>query len=535
VTLRVEGLFERVAGVTERGIRFILSDSKEPAAAGTFVSYAELIRRAVSGGELLRQAGVSAGTHVLISARTAPEFVVAWLALLLARAVPVPIPPSNTLGGDVFSERVEPLLAHHRHLIADAEDIATLRGRATLDTRCLNLEAFAELAPAQGALTLPAVSGSDEAFVQYTSGSTQRPKGIVITYDNLVANLNAMRAALGHPGDEHVYVSWLPLYHDMGLVGFLLKSLLHGSQLVLVPPQYFVRRPTRFLRLLEATRASYSAMPNFAMGWLMRAHQRAPEAYDLRALRWWGVGSEPISYETLQRFAATFAESGLDPAALAPCYGLAESTLAVTMKRPGQPFWSEEHAGAAFPSNGPLVDGAEVRVARGDGELAGRLFIRGPSVARHAYLDGQKVPLLDAEGFLDTKDIGFFARGELIVLGRADEMFIVNGSNHFPYDIERVVCDAAGPDVARAVCFGVRHPDRTSAHAAVELRAAPADPAGLKDTIVASVRDRTGLLLESVLLIPPRSLPVTTSGKLRRCATRDLFQRGVLRCLTESA
>ena len=535
MTLRVAGLFERVAAVSDRGIRFILSDAKDPASAGAFVSYAELIRRAVSGTELLRRAGVGEGTHVLISARTAPEFVVAWLALLLARAVPVPIPPSSTLGGDVFSERVEPLLAHHRHLIADAEDIATLRGRATLQTRCLNLEAFAELSPAEGELVLPAVSGSEEAFVQYTSGSTQRPKGIVITYDNLVANLSAMRAALGHPGDEHVYVSWLPLYHDMGLVGFLLKSLLYQSQLVLVPPQFFVRRPTRFLRLLESTRASYSAMPNFAMSWLMRAHQKAPEVYDLRAMRWWGVGSEPISEQTLRRFADTFAASGLDPAALAPCYGLAESTLAVTMKRPDQPFWAEEHAGAAYPANGPLVDGAELRVVAQDGERAGRLLIRGPSVARHAYLDGQKVPLLDAEGYLDTKDVGFFSRGELIVLGRADEMFIVNGSNHFPYDVERVVCEAAGPDVARAVCFGVRHPDRTSAHAAVELRTPPANPAALKDAILGRVRERTGLMLESVLLIPTRSLPVTTSGKLRRCATRDLFQRGALRCLTESA
>lgn len=524
--MTLDDLWSRLEAQTTRGIRFV---GLQPGAADDFRSYAALFERARAATARLASEGVGHGERVLISARTGPEFVVSWLGLMLRGAVPVPVPPSEVFaGGDVLAERVRPLLPFHRFFVADSSDVAMIRAQPEAEAlRVLALEDVAREAAGRGETPEPPRPEA-AAFVQYTSGSTSRPRGIVISYRNLLANVNAIARALPGDSDAISFASWLPLYHDMGLVGKLLHAIVRGVNLTLTPPQHFARRPLRFLQLIEEHRATHVAMPNFALEWLLRAHASKPLAVDLSSLSWWGVGSEPVSCETLRRFCMHFAPYGLRAGVLGPCYGLAEATLAVSLSHAARPYCETVHEGRCWPSAGPLVDGVEVRIDGAPG-APGRLHIRGETVAQHAYVDGDKVPLVDAQGWYDTKDVALHVNDQLVILGRSDEMFLLNGQNHFPYDIERVVNSLPELETVRCVCFALAREGGSEIMLIAEQRGKPdALLPELEQRIRAAVFERVGLRIERVVFVPPSSIPVTTSGKLRRAHARELFARGEL-------
>jgi acyl-CoA synthetase (AMP-forming)/AMP-acid ligase II len=357
-----------------------------------------------------------------------------------------------------------------------------------------------------------------------------------------------MHRALGCDPRRDSFVSWLPLYHDMGLVGKLMNSLLTGTTLVLVPPAFFAWRPMRFMRLVHQHRASFCAMPNFALEWILRMFEKtldkSPELsedrqLDLGSLRWLGVGSEPVNARTLRRFTETFAPLGLRPEVVAPCYGLAEATLAVTLCGSAATWRPTTVDACQYVTNGTLVDDVELKIEPSDEAPAGagRILIRGPSISAHAYVAGRRVNTLDAEGYYDTRDLGFLLDGQLVVLGRADEMMIVNGANYFPYDIEAVARESLGLAGVRAACFAIAGP------APSDPRPDGAAPVGrprvvlliegrglqpetgdrVAHTVRGEVLSRLGLALDEVLVVPARTIPVTTSGKIRRRAARDVY------------
>lgn len=500
-------------------------------------AYSELVARSAQAAAALRRRGVGRRDLVLISAVTSLEFIVTWIALMRMGAVPVPVPPKETLAGQgAFRQRMEPLLRHHRFYVcrgSDAEDLPASPPGGIVIVRLEELEAEIGAARAPDAaqpVEWPELD--DEAFVQYTSGSTGRPKGTVITYRNLFANLRAIGVGLELDPSRDTFASWLPLYHDMGLVGKLLSAMFHAASLVLVPPQAFVKDPLGFLQLMDRCRAQICSMPNFAIEWILRAIAAGrPAEFRLDAVKWIGVGSEPIHAGTLRRFQDEMAGRGLRPTALSPCYGMAEATLAVSMSRPSAALRTTHHEGAEVPCVGSLLPGFEVRIVPMAGMAgAGRILIRGESVSRYARIGAERALRVDEGGFHDTGDIGLFAGDELVVLGRADEMFIVNGANHFPYDIEDVIRGMPELECRRAACFGLAGPEPgVRPRVVVVFEGKGGGPDGrerAEEAIQREILSRFGLRVDEVLAVKRRTVPVTTSGKIQRRRAMELYTTG---------
>ena len=374
----------------------------------------------------------------------------------------------------------------------------------------------------------------DDAFIQYTSGSTGQPKGTVISVRNLFTNVSAITEALRVRPAHDTFISWLPFYHDMGLVGMLLTCTLSTTPLVLVSPQTFATRPRRFLKLLQDVQATHCVMPNFALEWILRSLERpGQDPIRLDSIRWFGVGSEPIAPETLRRFQREMARHGLAATALSPSYGLAEATLAVSCSSPDSPFQISEHLGQEVPCVGPLVRGFDVKIEPRDGDgPAGMIEIRGDSVSRYAYVGNAKIDRLDSEGFYATGDIGFFHGDELVILGRADEMFIINGVNYFPYDIEMIVRGLPGVAKRRVACFGVREDHQSSASPSrvvvlYESQQLPRETVLKNEELIrAAVLGKAGVQVETIIAVRNGTIPVTTSGKIQRRKAKTLYVAG---------
>ena len=342
----------------------------------------------------------------------------------------------------------------------------------------------------------------DLALIQFSSGTTLQPRPVELTYANVQSNVQAMLTLLkGH----HSCVSWLPLYHDMGLIGSLLTALAAPGDLTLLKPAEFAARPGRWLQTLSETRATVSAAPNFALVQCLERDQPGPDL-DLSAWQLALLGGETISARTLERFYAKYRPYGLRWETLTPVYGLAEATLAVTFTPPGRGPLIREHDGRRLVSVGRPVPGVEVEVREG------RVHVRGASVTQ--------------EGWLDTGDLGFLHDGELYLTGRAKDLLILNGRNHEPEAVEEALSGVEGLDPSRSAAFAVPDEERGTEALVLVVESprgpAPPDLAGRARDAVAR---GTGLLAR-VSVTPWGSLPRTTSGKVRRGAARQLYLEG---------
>ncbi len=336
--------------------------------------------------------------------------------------------------------------------------------------------------------------GRELALMQFSSGTTLWPRPVMLSASNLLSNVRAILGRMPQPLDEQCCVSWLPLYHDMGLIGVLLSGLVSGQNLVLMRPEQFALRPVRWLETLARTGASISTASNFALELtVQRTRPDQIQRLDLSRLRCLAVGGETVQAATLQRFARHLAPAGFAFEALTPVYGLAEATLAVTMSAWDEP--PRVHQGHV--SVGRPVPGMDVRLE------AGRILVRGPSVMQ-GYLDEEP-----PGEWLDTGDLGYLDGGELFVTGRAKDVLILNGRNHEPEPIEA----AAG---FRAVAASVRREDQSTEVLLVLVELEGDDPAAFASQVRSSVVRDTGLVPRQVHVVAPGDLPRTTSGKLRR-------------------
>ncbi|MCR6632814.1 MAG: AMP-binding protein [Magnetospirillum sp.] len=402
----------------------------------------------------------------------------------------------------------------------------------------------------EAAQSLPAIGADDIAFLQFSSGSTRFPKGVVVRHHNLMANARAISAALRVERDD-VCVSWLPLYHDMGLVGCLLTALVAGCDLHLLPTREFIRNPLLWLRLMTETGGTISYSPAF--GYDLAARRGGGDAvrgFDLSRWRVAGLGGDMIRPDVLARFAEVFAPAGFRPDAFLGSYGLAEATLAVTLGRPGAGLAVSEldldaleHRSRLHPAGqgrrrafarcGAPIDGfqLEVRDAAGralpDGHV-GRIHVRGPSVMDGYFHEPEETArVLSSDGWLDTGDLGALEDGELLITGRAKDLIIVNGRNVWPHDLEwaaeRVEPLRAGDVVA---VTGEGEDGAEQAVLLVQCRTAdPEARARLADRVAAAAVAASGVVCR-VVLVPPHSLPRTSSGKLARAHARRLLAEG---------
>jgi len=521
----------RAAAAHPFGVTFIDLHERE-----VRLPWGEVLARAarVAGG--LAACGVVPGDRVAIVLRTEPAFLDAFFGAWLAGAVPVPLYPPVRLG------RLDEYVA------ATARMIGRSGARLVLSSGALRRvlgEAIARAAPALGDAdvaeldgpppAVPAPAEGDLALVQFSSGSTVDPKPVALTHAALTAQITALQVAVEASGRD-VMVSWLPLYHDMGLVGALLGAMSWPGPLALIAPEHFLARPALWLRAIARHRGTLSPAPSFAYAYCAERVKDA-ELLGLSLASWRFAldGAEPVSGDALRRFAARFAPHGLDPGSLVPVYGLSEATLAVTFSARGRPLEGRRvdavrlaRDGVVAPGERELVGvgtpvaGVEVEVRDEGGTLAGegrlgRIFVRGPSLLTGYLGDPEGTARALADGWLETGDLGFVADGALFLHGRAKDVVIVRGANHAPDEFEAALAGVEGLRPGCAVALG--HDDGTGEALVVlaeRTRDAGPDDAALAAAARKAVLERTGVAPREVRVLAPGTLPRTSSGKLRR-------------------
>lgn len=395
----------------------------------------------------------------------------------------------------------------------------------------------------------PAPLGEDDtALLQLTSGSTAEPKAVRITHGNLWANSQAMAVAAGLAPETDVMVSWLPLFHDMGMVGFLIVPMMLGIELVKVTPVEFLTGPLTWPELITRHGGTITAAPNFAYALLGRRLARVADGtYDLSAMRLALNGAEPIDPAAIEEFCRATARFGMPPGAVLCAYGMAEATLGVAFNPLGRGMVVDHidpddlelrqratpvdagRAGArAFPLLGPPLPGIEVTVTGDDGERLGErevglLRLRGDSISPgYLTMDGP-VATKDADGWLDTGDEGYLVGGEVVVCGRRKDVIIVGGRNIYPTDIERAAAEVEGVRAGNTAAVRLDpHGRRDRFAVVVESRQAEEPEAAerIRDEVTSRVTAQVGARPYAVHVLPPGSLPKTPSGKLRRAALR---------------
>jgi 1-acyl-sn-glycerol-3-phosphate acyltransferase len=522
------------------------------------LSYGDLAKtaRTVAAGLIARD--IMPGDRVALMLPTGVEFFVAFFGILYAGAIPVPIyPPMQRSQIEDYVRRQAGILrnAGARMLITVPEGIkvgALLRGLAeTLAAVESTASLSAQVTVQAAEIGLPNLQdGNATALIQYTSGSTGDPKGVVLSHANLLANIRAIGRAIGASSAD-VFVSWLPLYHDMGLIGAWLGCLYFGAPLYAMSPLAFLARPQSWLWAIDHFRGTITAGPNFAFELcLNKIDDTSLQGLDLSSLRFIANGAEPVSVETLRRFTERFARYGFRPGAMAPVYGLAENAVAVTLPPPGRvPVIDRVNRtalrthGIAEPADrgdanvaelvacGHPIPDHEVRVVdelgREVGErYEGRLEFRGPSATSGYFQNAAKTRELFHNGWLDTGDRAYIAGGDLFITGRVKDIIIRAGQHIAPHEIEEAVGAVSGLRKTGVAAFGVTDPASGTERVVVLAETDESNPsaqAGLKVRAQEVATHIVGGPPDEIVLVPPGTVPKTASGKIRRAAARDLY------------
>jgi 1-acyl-sn-glycerol-3-phosphate acyltransferase len=520
------------------------------------LTYGDLQRRARAVATGLLDLGFEPGGAVGIMLPTELDYFAAFLGVELAGGIPVPLyPPVRRSQIEDHLRRQAGILrtALVKVLVTFVEVLPLARLLRTQVPSLDRVATVAELEQEPPAAHLPAVTQDDIAFLQFTSGSTGDPKGVVLTHANLLANLRAAGRALDLSSADRV-VSWLPLYHDMGLIGAWMGSLYFAMPLALMSPLTFLVRPSSWLWAIHRHRGTAAAAPNFAYELcLKKVADEEIEGLDLSSWRAALNGAESVSPETVHRFIERFSAYGFRAGTMLPVYGLAECSVALAFPPTGrgpvidrvarEPFQRAGRAEPAaedddgplrFASCGPPLAGHEIRVVDSTGREArerqvGRIQFRGPSATSGYYRNPEATRRLFRGDWLDSGDLGYLAGGELHVTGRAKDLIIRAGRNIYPHEVEEMV---GGLEGVRKGCVAVfaSADTRTGTERMVVMAETREEGAeeleALRERIAAAALDLTGAPVDEVVLVPPRTVAKTSSGKIRRAASRELYERG---------
>lgn len=515
---------EDVPGV---GVRILNRHEEEV----TF-TFADLWKRALAAAGRLREAGVVRGDRVAIVVPTCVEFYDAFFGALCAGATPVPLYPPVRLGRlDEWVDRTAGML----NAVEAATIVADSRTRRILGMVLRKTSLRCGVVAAEGLRADTVVephwpAPDDLAFVQFSSGTTRAPTPIAFTHRQILANVDAILREIPMEAVEGgACVSWLPLYHDMGLVGCVLTSMRGQGPLTLIPPELFLARPAIWLRAMSNYRGTVSAAPNFAYALCVeKIRDDEIEGLDLSS---WIVamnGAEPISVHAARAFTDRFCGHGLRATAMTPVYGLAEAALAVTFSPLGQVFESvvfdrdelsrgvavPRRDGVELPSLGRPLPQFEVEIRDDAGAMlpdhrVGHIWVRGPSITSGYF--GQEAPLV--EGWLDTGDMGFLRDGELFVCARSKDVVVVRGRNHVPQELERPCDQVEGVRKGCVVAVSDVTPEGERVLVLVESHA---PPPRLAEACRNQIRAACGIDPDLVVVVEPGAIPRTSSGKLRR-------------------
>lgn len=535
----------------DRAIRFIDGEDKE-----SVVTFAQLWDRALKMLGVLQASGMSAGDELVIFSQSNERFLVAYWAAILGGIVPVPIAVgiSDEHRHKLF--RVARRLKNPR-LFTEAETVERLIAFAAQQglrhaAKLLDGNTFVDGDPAGGNPgSIVRRSADDLGFVQYSSGSTSEPKGIMLTHRNLTSTVFSMGDRLGFGADEYA-LSWMPLTHDMGLIGYHLTMLSAGMHHAIMDTSVFVRRPLLWMSKAHELRATQIASPNFGYKHYLKAFARRPQTdLDLSCVRLLLNGAEPISVELCEEFIRTLEPLGLKRRAMLPVYGLAEATLGVTFSpmdrdyehitvhrhslRIGERYetaTADDEDAVSFVKLGHAIDGCEYRIVDDADQVVpdgavGNIQIRGENITTGVYLDAERTAEIFADGdWLRTGDCGVVVDGELIVTGRAKDIIIVNGQNYYPHDLEEIVARIDELDLGKVVVAGAKpaHSDVEELLVFVLHRKDLESLAELAERIRDVVGTRAGLEVDHV--IPVHRIPKTTSGKVQRSSLANAYLDG---------
>jgi 1-acyl-sn-glycerol-3-phosphate acyltransferase len=538
-----------------RHVLYLPGDGGEPEE----LTYAGLLARSRAVAAGLARLDVAPGQAVGIMLPTGLDYFAAFFGVQLAGGVPVPLyPPARR-------SQIEDHLRRQAGILqtAGAEVLVTFNEVLTL-ARLLRAQlpvlrkvvTVAELSQENDtAFKAPAVhvKESDLAFLQFTSGSTGNPKGVMLTHANLLANLRAIQKGADVRPDD-VIVSWLPLYHDMGLIGCWMGSLYFGVPLILMSPLTFLARPSRWLREIQNHRGTLSAAPNFAYELCVnKIPDKQIEGLDLSSWRMALNGAEPVSPEAVRRFIERFEPYGFKPGSLSPVYGLAESSLAVAFPPLGRPPLVDVVDRDAFQSRGQAVpvaetdphalrfiscgfplSGHEVRIVDDGGHEVeerreGRLEFKGPSASDGYFKNPEATAKLVHGDWRDSGDRAYVAAGEVYITGRVKDIIIRGGRNLYPHELEGAVGEVPGIRKGCVAVFGSPDPKTGTERLVVMAETRERDGAAL-EALRQAVQDVTVDLLgtpaDVVALVPAHGVPKTSSGKIRRSSARELYESG---------
>ncbi|WP_426257877.1 fatty acyl-AMP ligase [Sphingomonas sp. DC1600-2] len=515
--------------------------------------FAELRDDALAMARRLVAAGIKPADRIAIVAETSPEFAALFFGVIYAGAWPVPLPLPTSFGGrDSYIEQLrvqltscDPvMLIYPPELSQMAGDAAGLAGVAGMDWSSFATRSAPDVA-------LPQARGDDIAYLQYSSGSTRFPHGVAITHHALLNNLAAHSHGMQLIESDRC-VSWLPWYHDMGLVGCFLSPVANQVSTDYLKTEDFARRPLAWLDMISrnpGTSVSYS--PTFGYDICARrmsSQTKASDRFDLSRWRIAGNGADMIRPDVMQSFVDSFSDAGFKASAFLPSYGLAEATLAVSIMPPtegirvelveetqlsGVPVGQDRpQRFRAIVNCGKPVRDMKVEIREEDGtplpeRAIGKVWCSGPSVMVGYFRDEASTNACLVDGWLDTGDMGYLSDGYVYIVGRAKDMIIINGRNHWPQDIEWAVEQLPGFKAGDIAAFAITTPGGEETPAVlVQCRSSDdAERLRLRDEIRERVRSVTGMNCV-IELIPPRTLPRTSSGKLSRAKARNLYLNG---------
>lgn len=517
--------------------------------------FPELERRTAAVGQGLQALGLRKGDRLGLILIEPRDFVLTFLAAVRIGVVPVPLYPPLALGDlDNYVEKISLILetAEARELVVSSQ----LKNLVwSLVDRVPSLKRLSYVERLDGnpdAIELPELTQDDLCFLQYTSGSTSAPKGVMVTHGSLFANCRGiMGPGLEMDPERDVAVSWLPLYHDMGLIGFVIAPLFWGIPTTFIPTLRFLKRPNVWMETLHARRATSTFAPPFALGLAVRRSRPADlERWDLSALRFVGVGAEPISAPVVRQFTDHFHKHCAMPRnAVLPAYGMAEATLAIGLKPVQAAFRTRVVDAEVFADEGRVVPAAgdgeqlehvscgrwfpehEVEIRDSDGQALadgheGEICFRGPSVTPGYFNNPEATAASYRDGWLHTGDLGYVLDGEVYVTGRMKDLIIVNGRNYHPQALEWPIAQVEGVRPGNVVAFSV--PGAETEEVVIALEARPERPDDLATRVADVVRSSFGLSVREVVVLEAGQLPKTSSGKLQRRRTRDLHLSGRL-------
>ncbi len=522
------------------------------------LSYRQLHQGAVRVAAGLQQQDLNTGAPVAIMLPSEADYFFAFWGVLLAGGVPVPIyPPTRKAQMEDHLKRQRVILDNcgATHLITMPE--ALLFGRLLKSSlpQLRTLRTVAELTNSNNSFIAPRLQANDTAFLQYTSGSTGNPKGVILSHANLLENIRAMGRAV-QVDDTDVVVSWLPLYHDMGLIGCWLSSLYFASQLVLMSPLDFLTRPVRWLQAIHRYRGTLSPAPNFAYEiCLSRLQDEELAGLDLSSWRCAFNGAEAVSPNSIERFCERFNRYGFRREAMMPVYGMAENSVGLAFSPIGrgplidvvdrEVFSRSGHAESVpgdsdnsqrFVACGRPLPNHEIRIVdRAGHELPerreGRVQFRGPSACSGYFRNPEATTKLFDGDWLDSGDLGYICAGDIYLTGRSKDLVIIAGRNIYPQELEEAVAELPGIRKGNVVVFGSRDPHSGSERLILMAETREENQhrqAELRTQINALAIQLVGNPPHDLLLVAPKTIPKTSSGKLRRSAARELYEQGLL-------